>query len=332
MSDRNARPRLSAAIIALNEQANLPELLRLLDWVDEVVVVDGGSSDRTVELARQNAHRVVTCPFDNYAAQRNRALACCTGEWVLAIDADERPTAGLVREVLGRIDDDTRYAAFRVPVRSTIFGRRVRYSGTQDDRPVRLVRRERAYWSGAVHETVRCHGRVGRLEHGLMHRTLPDPGVFLQKMESYTSLAVEQGGAPIVPRQCGRGSDAAPAVRAVCAGLAELCRRLLCKGGLLDGPPGWLFCALSGLSAGVEQFKRRGSKRGVEVLHGWLDRHGPSIERLTRPVCLPPEPRYRGGRRAAARHADVKQTGRGPIASLRPRQSCTGVTGPELER
>lgn len=234
-------PRITAALIVLNEERHLDELLPRLDWVDEVVVVDGGSTDQSVELARSHGCQVWERPFDTFARQRNYAIHQASEDWVLSIDADERPTPALVAEIRERLCEDS-CDAYRVPIRSTIFGRSFRYSGTQDDRPIRLFRRDAARWTGDVHEVMQVSGDVGRLDGWLEHHTIPDLSAFINKMHRYTSLEaaarVEAGRRP-----CLRDKWIAP--------VREVFRRLVWKKGLLDGPAGWAFCLLSGLSEWV---------------------------------------------------------------------------------
>ncbi len=250
-------PTITAAIITLNEEQMLPGLLASLAWVDEIVVVDGGSQDKTVDFARAAGCRVLEHPFDTYARQRNRALDLARGDWILSIDADERPTPQLVDEIRRKIAA-ARCDAYRVPIRSRIFGRRMRYSGTQDDRPIRLFRRGQPRWTGDVHEVLQLdvgqvsnlsrqaaslsYARIGQLQGWLEHETLPDLPAFLGKMQRYTSLEAGQRmrcGRP--PRQ--RDLWLAPAL--------ETFRRLIWKKGCLDGPQGWAFCLLSGVSQWV---------------------------------------------------------------------------------
>lgn len=235
------RPRLTVAIVALDEERNLAELLPQLSWADETLVVDGGSRDRTRDVARRLDASVVARRFDHFAAQRNFALERARGEWVLMVDADERPTSRLIDEIHLRIANG-KNSAYRVPIRSQIFGRAMRYSGTQDDRPIRLVRRDAARWHGAVHEVCRVDGRVGVLRNWLEHRTLESAEAFLDKMHRYTRLAAAARVARN-ERPCCRDKWIAPP--------REVCRRLFWKLGLLDGPEGWAFCALSGLSEWV---------------------------------------------------------------------------------
>lgn len=241
-------PTITAAIITLNEERMLPDLLASLKWwVDEIVLVDGGSKDRTVELARAAGCRVVEHKFDNYARQRNRAIDLAGGDWVLSIDADERPTPQLVDEIRVTLAIPGCHA-YRVPIRSRIFGRKMRYSGTQDDRPVRLFRRGIARWGGDVHERLSVDGRIGKLQHWLEHETLPDLPAFLKKMHRYTALEagqrVREGRSPQL-----RDFWLAPAV--------EIFRRLVWKKGCFDGPQGWAFCLMSGVSQWVLASKHR---------------------------------------------------------------------------
>lgn len=229
---------ISAAIIALNEAANLPGLLDALHWADEIVVVDGGSRDDTFRIARRAGCHVVTRTFDSFARQRNYAASLAAGDWILSIDADERPSAALAGEIRSRTAG-CRESAFRVPIRSRIFGRKCRYSGTQDDRPIRLWRRDAGRWTGDVHEVFQVDGPVGQLHASLEHETLPDLHAFLAKMHRYTALEararVDAGRPPRPVDQWWRPPR-------------EVFRRLVWKLGLLDGPAGWRFCLLSGVS------------------------------------------------------------------------------------
>ncbi len=235
------RPTITAAIIAQDEARRLAELLPRLDWADEVVLVDGGSRDGTPELAAAHRCRVFGRRFDCFAAQRNFAIEQAAGDWVFSIDADERPTPRLVAEIRYRVGSG-RYDAYRAPIRSRIFGRRIRWSGTQDDCRVRLFRRGRARWTGDVHEVLRVAGRVGTLRHAIQHESLPDLGAFLAKVHRYTSL---EAHARVAAGRPPRPSDLwlRPP--------REVFRRLVWKLGLFDVPHGWAFSVLSGLSEWV---------------------------------------------------------------------------------
>ncbi|HEX5443529.1 MAG TPA: glycosyltransferase [Pirellulales bacterium] len=234
-------PTLSVMIIALNEEQNLPGLLERIGGADEIVLVDGGSRDRTVEIAKAYGARVFHRPFDTFARQQNFALSLARGDWVLSLDADERPTPAMLAEIRRRLSSG-RCDAYRVRVRSSIFGRAMRFSGTQDDRQLRLVRRGLAAWRGDVHETLETQGRVGQLRHWLDHDPLPNLNMFLAKMSRYTRLEASARVAKQTPPRRYEAWLAPP---------REIFRRLIWKQGLWDGPQGWAFCLLSGLSQWV---------------------------------------------------------------------------------
>jgi glycosyltransferase involved in cell wall biosynthesis len=251
----NHQPTISASIIAQNEEAMLPGLLAQLDWVDDIVVVDGGSTDATAQIAESFGARVFHRQFDNFARQQNYALQKCTGDWILSIDADERPTPSLVKEIRRRLPD-AKQNAFHIPIRSRIFGRPFRFSGTQDDRHIRLVRKGTAHWEGDVHEVLRTTGAIGVMNGWMEHETLPTLQVFMNKMERYTRLAAEARVAENCPPRWGSRWIMPP---------REVFRRLIWKLGFLDGPEGWAFCFLSGLSEWVlaNQHRRLWAQRNT---------------------------------------------------------------------
>ena len=250
----SSRPTITAAMITLDEQRNLAELLPMLDWVDEIVLVDGGSRDDSVRIAASHGCEVDCRRFDTFAAQRNHALRLARGDWVLSIDADERPTPRLAEEIRRRIAD-SQADAYRISIRSSIFGRPVRHCGTQDDRPIRLFRRLSARWTGDVHEVLQVAGPIGRLENRLTHNPLPNLETFLKKMHRYTLLEAKARAASL-RRPSWRDTWIAPP--------REVFRRLIYKQGFLDGPAGWAFCCLSGLSQWVLAREHRRLQRRMQ--------------------------------------------------------------------
>jgi glycosyltransferase involved in cell wall biosynthesis len=242
--------RISVLILAKNEADNLPSCLSTVSWADEVVVVvDRSSRDQTQAIAQRGADLVAVRTFDDFAGQRNAALELASGEWVFAIDADERATPALADEVRRVTSDPGQpHAGYRVPIRSVVLGRPFRFSGTQHDRPLRLFRRDAGRWVGTVHETVELNGSAGRLENALQHRTIPDMQTFLRKINEYTTLEAikfEREGR----RFRARDLAARPAW--------TFAKLYLGKQGFRDGLEGLAFCALSGLSVAVRHWKHR---------------------------------------------------------------------------
>jgi SAM-dependent methyltransferase len=241
--------RISALIVARDEAKNLPDCLASLSWCDEtIVVVDAASLDETEAIARALATRCVVRRFDDFAAQRNAALALANGDWVLAVDADERATPELAAEIRAVISTERTHSGYRVPIRSVVLGRPFRFSGTQHDLPLRLFQRDRGRWVGEVHETVDLEGTAGRLEAHLTHRTIPDMQTFLRKINHYTTLEAAR-----MFREGARFRVVDVMLRPVWV-FAKL---YLGKQGFRDGLEGFAFCALSGLSSGVRHWKLR---------------------------------------------------------------------------
>jgi len=240
--------RLSAAIITLNEAANLPECIRLLDFCDEVVVVDSGSTDNTVAVAQSLGARVVSRPFDDYAAQKNFAVSQCRGDWVLSIDADERVLQELRDEIRSTISTETPCDAYRIRRRTKLFGRFFRFSGMQHDRPIRLFRKGSGHFVQPIHEFFLSDGTIGDLKSSLMHlstRTIEDEK---RKTEAYTELEVrfiEEGARPLRPFE---GSVRAAGIFA---------KRYFLDLGFLDGPAGAIFAFYSARYTWIKYRKAR---------------------------------------------------------------------------
>jgi glycosyltransferase involved in cell wall biosynthesis len=245
-----SRPTVSALIVARDEADNLPGCLESLAWADEtIVVVDAASRDDTEAIARRLATRVLVRPFDDFAGQRNASLGLASGDWVLAVDADERATPPLAAEIRRRLSDPgAPHAGYRVPIRSVVLGRSFRFSGTQHDRPLRLFRRDLGRWVGTVHETVDLLGTAGLLGGHLTHRTIPDMHTFLRKIDHYTTLEAirfHREGHPF------------RTIDLTARPVWTFAKLYLGKQGFRDGLEGLAFCALSGLSVAVRHWKHR---------------------------------------------------------------------------
>lgn len=197
--------RLTVAILALNEEQMLVRALASAAFADEVLVIDGGSRDRTVSIAKAAGARVVERPFDDFARQRNVALDEATGEWVFFLDADERMSTELateVRAVIGRVNAADAYA---VPRKNMALGRWLAWHpGGAPDAPVRLVRRGAARWSGAVHESLEGARAVGTLNASMIHLTHRSVGDLMDKINRYSEFEAAEAVANGVPAPSAR--------------------------------------------------------------------------------------------------------------------------------
>lgn len=185
--------RISATIITLNEQGNIARAIESLRCADEVVVLDSGSSDQTIEAAARLGARVVETPWRGYAGQKNFAAQQAAHDWVLSIDADEALSEALEAEIWQIKKNGPQFDAYTMPRMARYLGRWILHSGWYPDRKVRLYDRRKAHWVGDyVHESVQVDGKIGHLDCNLLHYTCSSLSEHLKTMDRYTTLAAEE--------------------------------------------------------------------------------------------------------------------------------------------
>lgn len=243
-----ARPAaVSVAIIALDEERNLGRCLQSVAWAGEIVVVDGGSRDRTVEIARRYGARVVVEPWRGFAAQKNLALSLASSPWVLSLDADEwlgPDGAEAIAEAVSVPRADA-YALNRLNAFSGGFASRA----LSPDWQVRLFRKDRGRFVGEwVHERLALDPgcRVARLPCRLYHLTCRSLADYVAKMNRYTDLSARG--------LLARGRRVGPAGLLFHA-VAAFLKPYLLRGGFLDGTRGLLASATAGYAAALKYGK-----------------------------------------------------------------------------
>jgi glycosyltransferase involved in cell wall biosynthesis len=185
--------KISATIITCNEERNLPRAIESLRCCDEIIIIDSGSTDRTVEIAQKFGARVLEANWRGYAGQKNYASDQATYDWILSIDADEALSEDLEAEIWQLKKNGADCDAFTVPRLAQYLGRWILYSGWYPDRKIRLFNRTRARWVGDyVHESVVSDGRIGQLQGNLLHYTCGSLSEHLKTMDRYTTLAAEE--------------------------------------------------------------------------------------------------------------------------------------------
>jgi glycosyltransferase involved in cell wall biosynthesis len=228
---------LGVAIIALNAQARLAQCLEALRFADEIVVVDGGSTDDTVSIARGLGARVLVAPeWPGFGPQKNRAVAELATDWILSIDTDEVVTPELAASIRQAIDSPTAdvYALDRL---SSFCGHWVRHSGWYPDWVPRLFKRGAARFSDdLVHERLVFAAPANRLAGRLLHYSYDDFETVLRKVDAYSSAGARQRYATGQ-----RGGFA----RAVARGLWAFLRTYLLRGGILDGRSGFMIAVFN---------------------------------------------------------------------------------------
>lgn len=231
--------RLSVVMIAKNAADLLADCLASVAWADEIVLLDSGSSDNTVELARRLGATVyINSDWQGYGIQRQRAQDYATGDYVLMIDTDERVTPELACSLRRVLEAPQKGAVYSIARRNYFLGRFMRHSGWYPDRVMRLYERSRfRYNNNLVHESLDAKGaQVIELPGDLLHLTCRDFSGFQQKQLAYASAWARER------HQKGKKTSLASIFGHT---LGAFVKTLLLRGGVLDGKQGWLLAVVN---------------------------------------------------------------------------------------
>jgi len=232
------REKLTVIVPTFNEEENLPQCLESVQWADEIMVVDSGSTDATSRIAQKHTHRILQHEYINSATQKNWAIPQATYPWVIIVDADERVTPQLRKEIEGVLHRP-RHQGYSIGRLNHFLGYPLRHGGwsPKEDRNVRLFMRDRGrYEDKEVHADVVVQGTVGHLTHPFIHYSYRTLDQYFKKMEQYTQWAamdIIKRGKPVRWHHL--------AIRP----LGDFTRFYFMKLGLLDGLPGLIIALLS---------------------------------------------------------------------------------------
>lgn len=228
---------ITACIITLNEEHRLPACLDSLDFVDEIIVVDSGSVDRTRKIARQYGAHVYQRKFTGFVQQKNYAVSLASRDWILVVDADEVVTPGLREEILSVRNQGT-LRAFRLPRMSYYLGRWIRHSGWYPDYNVRFFRKNYAIFvGGTVHERAKAEGPVGTFKNHLEHFSYRNISDHLIRIERYSTLIAQD--------KYRRGKSSS-ITWAIGKSISKFFLTYIYRFGFLDGQAGIVIAVLAG--------------------------------------------------------------------------------------
>jgi len=247
---------LSVVVITRDEEAAIGRCLDSVRWADEIVVLDSGSTDRTVEVARERGARVeVSADWPGFGPQKNRALALARCDWVLSLDADEWVPEDLAAEIRAAIAAPEGRVGFELPRSSSFCGREMRHSGWWPDYILRLFRRGAARFSDdIVHERVLVNGVTGRLKHPLRHESFTSLHEVVDKMNRYSTAGATM--------RMGRGKGGSLG-GAVAHGLWAFVRTFVLRAGFLDGREGFVLAVANAEGTYYRYLKAWMATRGV---------------------------------------------------------------------
>ena len=224
--------KVSVTIITLNEAEHIAAAIASAAWADEVVVVDAGSSDDTVAIAKASGASVCTRAWTGWVDQKNYAATLTSHDWIFSLDADERCTPVLADEIRTLLSREPACRAYRVPRVTFHLGRWIRTTDFYPDFQTRLYDRRAAQWQGKyVHESIRTSGPMGQLTHELEHYSYRDLHDHLERINRYTTLAA---------RQMHEAGRRAHALDLLIHPPAAFLRNYVLRRGFLDGTTGLL--------------------------------------------------------------------------------------------
>ena len=224
---------VSVIIITKNAEATIGRCIESVAWVDEIVVVDSGSNDRTPGICKKLGARLyVTEDWPGHGPQKNRALDHAKSDWVISLDADEWVSQELKTEMQAAMEKAGETVAYAIPRRSSFCGRYMRHSGWWPDYVIRLFKRGTARFSAdRTHERLMVEGKTARLSQPIMHQAISDLEQMIAKMNSYSSSTArarhEQG-------------HKASLITAILHGFWAFFRTYILRLGVLDGKEGFM--------------------------------------------------------------------------------------------
>lgn len=234
------RQSVTALITTLNEEHNIRDCLASVAWADEILLIDSGSTDNTLEIAGQFKPRVLEHEYENAAAQKNWAIPQARHDWVLIVDADERVSPELKIEIERILLRGPEHPGYYIKRENYFFGRKVNHCGWQRDYVLRLFdRRKGRYEDKWVHADVQLDGKPGRIEQVLTHYTYRDWDEYFERFSRYTTWAA---------RDLQEAGKSAGFFNLFVRPVVRFWKQYLWLGGLLDGRTGLILCMLSAFS------------------------------------------------------------------------------------
>ncbi len=249
-----AQPPISVYLLTFNNLRTVEAALRSVAWADEIVVVDSGSTDGTLEIVRRHASRVIEHPWPGFREQYQFAADHCTHDWSLFIDADEIVPPELAAEMRRRLAANLarppaqRLAGFIARRRTWYLDRWIRHGAWGSDREMRLYDRRRGQWVGGLHAAVQVDGATAIFDHPYLHYTYANVADHLDTINRYTTTAAQEMAA------AGRRFSL---TRALAGALFRAGRDYLLKAGFLDGLPGLAIAVGNGYYVFLKHLKLR---------------------------------------------------------------------------
>ena len=239
--------KLTAIIPTGNEEHNIKDVIASVQFADEIMVVDSFSTDNTLNIAKQYTDFVVRREYINSASQKNWAIPQANNEWILLVDADERVSEDLKNEILNTLKNNPEEVAFWIGRSNDFMGKRIKYSGWQGDKVIRLFRKSKCtYENKEVHAEIIANGKVGKLKHKLIHNTYVSLDHYIDKLNRYAwwqAKDLQKKGIKITPYHL------------LIKPIYRFVKHYIIGKGFLDGIPGFAIAVLEAYAVGSRYLK-----------------------------------------------------------------------------
>jgi glycosyltransferase involved in cell wall biosynthesis len=249
-------PKISAYVIAYNEEEKIADAVRSVLWADEVLLIDSFSKDRTAEIAESLGAKVVQAEFKGFGDLRNQAIAACKHEWIFSLDADERCTDEVAQEIRSITQSNPKDAAFLVPRKNLFMGRWIKHSGWYPNyrQPQLFKKSEMRYTLEPVHEGYAMiqGGSVGKLKNAIWQIPFKNLEEVIHKANRYSTLGAEKLKGKKITMWGALGH-----------GLWAFSKHYILKKGFLDGWPGFVI-ALGNFEGTFYRYAKALSKKNQE--------------------------------------------------------------------
>lgn len=253
------RLKVTAYVITYNEEKKIKDCLESIKWADEIVVLDSFSTDRTVEICKEYADKVVQEKFEGFGKLRNTALAHTSNDWIFSLDSDERATEEIKNEILGLLAEGPKKDAYYVPRKTHFMGKWIRHCGWYPDyrQPQFFNKKKMKYTEQLVHETYELDGEIGYMKEHVLQFPFIDLDQYFEKMDRYSSLRA---------REMAKEGKKFSILNVIFNPIAMFVRMYIQKLGILDGRHGFILSLLYAYYTTLKYIKlweKQESKNGI---------------------------------------------------------------------
>ncbi|WP_298778275.1 glycosyltransferase family 2 protein [uncultured Polaribacter sp.] len=184
--------KITAIIPTLNEEIHIEEAIKSVGFADEIIVIDSYSTDKTLEIAEKLNVKIIKRKFDDFSSQKNFAIQKAKHDWIYILDADERVTSEVEKEILEAVKNPNGCVGFYVRRTFYFAGKKINYSGWQRDKVVRLFLKTECKYQGVVHETIKTNGELGFFKGKIDHFSYRNYDHYISKLNHYAALRAKQ--------------------------------------------------------------------------------------------------------------------------------------------